>query len=100
MSKECIHFLGHSVYIYIYIYIYIYAYIHTHSHKLCKSINCNSHKFCKSINFNKYTSRKIRFPDDFNWGNLNALNIDGSHFHIGNDMNPISRLIVILMLVA
>ena len=41
MSKECIHFLGHSVYnmyvcvcvcVYIYIYIYIYIYTHTHTH--------------------------------------------------------------------
>jgi len=33
-------------------------------------------------------------------GNLNALNIDGSHFHIGNDMKLMSTLIVILMMAA
>jgi hypothetical protein len=33
-------------------------------------------------------------------GNLNALNIDGSHFHIGNDMKLMSTLIVILMMTA
>jgi hypothetical protein len=43
----------------------------------------------------------FRLPDDFNWGNLNVLNIiDGSHFDIGNDMKLISTLIVILMMAA
>jgi hypothetical protein len=31
-------------------------------------------------------------------GNLNALNIDGSHFQIDNDMKLISTLVVMLMM--
>ena len=58
MSKECIHFLGHSVYIYIYIYIYIFEILTTMNTlprdlKLVLSIKNSfpGRKFTKTISY-------------------------------------------------
>ena len=62
MSKECIHFLGHSVYIYIYICIYIYTYIYVYMR--CTSSHPRENKFKSRLHAvrNKKLRTKIFNP--------------------------------------